>query len=135
MRPNERFLSHSSVDRDAASTLAGILNEHGVPTFYAPEDLLGGQPWQDAILAALERCDWFAVLLTPDAITSMWVRRETAFALNERRYENKIVPLMYRPCELGSLKWLRLFQVLDFQQDFRGGCRDLLRLWGIDLGE
>ena len=65
--------------------------------------------------AAIKRCDWFIVLLSPVAIDSMWVKRETALALSDRRYDNRIIPVNYRPCDLGPLEWLRIFQIVDFQ--------------------
>jgi hypothetical protein len=133
MPPLEAFLSHSSVDHEMAGKIARLLRGHGVPTFYAPQNLVGGQAWQDEILGALTRCDWFLVLLSPDAITSMWVKRETAWALQDVRYENRIIPLMFRDCELGPLQWLRLFQIVDFRGDFDAGCRNLLRVWGLEL--
>ena len=133
MQPNEVFLSHSSDDRAMAERIADCLRRHGIPTFYSPLNLLGAQQWQNEILNALMRCDWFLVLLSPAAIDSMWVKRETAFALNDLRYENRIVPLMFRPSNLGPLEWLRLFQFVDFQAGFDDACRALLRTWGIGL--
>lgn len=82
---------------------------------------------------ALQRCDWFMVLLSPDAAASMWVKRETALALDDKRFENRIIPLNYRTCDLGFLGWLRTFHMINFQGDFDQGCRDLLRIWGIGL--
>jgi hypothetical protein len=133
MQPTEVFLSHSSEDRAMAERIAACLRGHGVPTFYSPVNLVGAQQWQNEILGALERCDWFAVLLSPDAVNSMWVKREAAFALNEPRYEDRIVPLVYRPCDFGPLKWLQLFQYVDFQGEFDEACRALLRVWGLGL--
>ena len=133
MPPREAFLSHSSEDRAIAQRIAEMLCDNGVPTFYAPANVVGHQQWQDEILKALQRCDWFLVLLSPDAIQSMWVKRETAFALKERRYEDKIVPLNYRDCDLGPLEWLRLYQFVDFRADFSEGARTLLRVWGLGL--
>jgi hypothetical protein len=133
MQPHEAFLSHSSNDKDAAEKIALLLRDHGVPTFYALSNVLGAQQWQDEILEALKRCDWFLVLVSPDAIDSMWVQRETAYALADRRYENRIVPLVYRDCDLGRLDWLKIFQLVDFRTDFLQGCRELLRIWGLAL--
>jgi hypothetical protein len=65
----------------------------------------------------------------------MWVRREVAFALQDPRYEDRIVPLKYRECDLKSVQWLTLFQMVDFAGVFADGCRDLLRIWGIGLRE
>ena len=133
MPPAEAFLSHASANREAADEIAELLRKHGVPTFYAPTEILGAQQWQNEIIGALDRCDWFLVLLSPQSVESMWVRRETAYALAERRYEDKIVPLMLQDCDLGGLAWLKLFQTIDFRANIRTGCRDLLKIWGIGL--
>jgi hypothetical protein len=69
---------------------------------------------QNEILSALQRCDWFLVLLSPDSMKSMWVKREVAFALQDPRYEDRIVPLTYRDSDLRSLQWLTLFQMISF---------------------
>ncbi len=118
-----------------AQRLATVMTRHGVPTFFSPQNIIGARQWQNEILSALQRCDWFVVLLSPDAINSMWVKREVAFALQDPRYEDRIIPLMYRDCDLKSLQWLTLFQIVDFVGDFTDGCRDLLRIWGIGLRE
>jgi len=116
-----------------AQSLATVLTHHGIPTFFSPQNIIGAQQWQHEILRALQRCDWFVVLLSPDAINSMWVKREVAFALQDPRYEDRIVPLKYRDCDLKSLQWLTLFQMVNFTGDFTDGCRDLLRIWGIGM--
>jgi hypothetical protein len=86
-----------------AQRLATVLARHGVPTFFSPQNIIGAQQGQNEILGSLQRCDWFVVLLSPDAINSMWVKREVAFALQDPRYEDRIVPLKYRDCDLKSL--------------------------------
>ena len=133
MPPIEVFLSHSSLDQVTAGRVAHVLGGHGVPVFYSAENILGAQQWQNEILDALQRCDWFIVLLSPDAIDSMWVKREVAFALNDARYEDRIVPLSYRECDLESMRWLTLFENVDLTGDFEAGCRDLLQIWGIEF--
>ena len=62
----------------------------------------------------------------------MWVKREMNFALNQNRFENKIVPLLYQPCDYDRLSWtLHSFQMIDFTQPFEQGCRALLSVWGL----
>lgn len=62
----------------------------------------------------------------------MWVKRELMFTLQQNRFEDKIVPLLYRPCDFERLSWvLPIFQFVDFQNEFESGCRDLLRRWGL----
>lgn len=53
--------------------------------------------------------------------------------LQDPQYEDRIVPLKYRECDLDSLQWLTLFQMIDFSGDFAAGCRDLLKIWGVGL--
>jgi len=132
MIPNEVFLSHSSLDHDFVTNLANVLRRHGVPVWYSPINILGAQQWHDEIGAALRRYDWFLIVLSPHAADSMWVKRELTFALRQKRLVNRIVPLLYQPCDFESFSWvLPDFQIIDFQRTFEDGCRDLLRLWGL----
>lgn len=132
MKPLEAFLSHSGADRDFASGLAEVLRRHGVPVWYSRTDIAGAQQWHDEIGAALRRCDWFLLVLSPASIASMWVKRELIFALQQNRFENGIVPLLYQTCDIERLSWvLPSFQTVDFRGGYDDGCRSLLRLWGI----
>ncbi len=132
MLPREVFLSHSSADQPFVAELATMLRRHGIPVWYAPTELLGAQQWHDEIGAALQRCDWFVIVLSSQALQSMWVKRELMFALDERRYQNKIVPLLLQACEHSQLSWtLSAYQFVDFTNDFDDGCRALLRVWGL----
>jgi hypothetical protein len=130
--PQEVFLSHSSKDRRMASQIAVMLRSHGVPVWYSETNLLGAQQWHDEIGAALARCDWFVILLTPQATASKWVKRELLYALRSSRYEDRIVPINYRKCDSSRLSWtLDDFQAIDFTGEFDNGCRTLLRTWGL----
>lgn len=134
--PREVFLSHSSKDRLTATRIASVLREHGVPVWYSETNLLGAQQWHDEIGAALSRCDWFVILLSPAATRSKWVKRELLFALRHPRYEERIVPINYRVCDSSNLSWtLDDFQAVDFTHDFHKGCRSLLRIWGLGFRE
>jgi len=134
MPPAEVFLSHSSQDREMASRVAEMLRAHGVPVWYSETDIVGARQWHDEIGAALARCDWFIVLLSPDAVSSKWLKRELLFALGNDRYDGRIVPIRYRDCDYKQLSWtLDVFQMVDLSGEFTAGCRDLLRIWGIGL--
>ena len=104
--------------------------------------------WHDEIGAALRRCDWFVLVLSPDAVDSMWVKRELLYSLQQDRFEGRIAPLLHRACAYDELSWtlsqlhlnnpvLRQApcpatqQVIDFVHSFDVGCRELLRIWGI----
>jgi hypothetical protein len=132
MPPSELFLSHSDQDREFATAVAEALRQRGIPVWFSRTNILGAQQWHDEIGAALQRCDWFAVILSPNSIASMWVKRELLYALQQNRFENKIVPMLYQPCNADQLSWtLSIFQAIDFTGAFDDGCRQLLRIWGI----
>lgn len=132
MIPREIFLSHASEDRLFATAVTETMRHHGLPVWYAPTNIIGAQAWQDEIGAALKRCDWFVVMLSPNAIASMWVKRELQYVLRQRRFEERIVPLLYLPCDPEPLSWTLLsLQTIDFTQSFDDGCAQLLRIWGI----
>lgn len=135
MLPKEVFLSHCSTDRDFATRLSDMLRRHGIPVWYSRSNILGAQQWHDEIGAALKRCDWFLVVLSPSSVQSIWVKRELLFALQQDHFEGKVVPLVLAPCDYEKLSWtLPIFQKVDFGGSFEAGSRELLRVWGVGFG-
>ncbi len=133
MQPNEIFLSHSDRDHAFATLLVEALRRRGISVWYSRTHILGAQQWHDEIGAALQRCDWFAVILSPNSVESMWVKRELLYALQQNRFENKIIPILYQPCDYNRLSWtLSIFQAIDFTGAFDDGGKQLLRIWGLD---
>jgi hypothetical protein len=99
--------------------MAEVLRHHGIPVWYSETNIVGAQQWHDEIGAALRRCD-------------IWVKREVLFSLNDHRYAERIIPILYQPCDYDQLSWtLSLLQIVDFTGDFESGCRALLRIWGL----
>lgn len=130
--PNEVFLSHSHLDREFASELAGVIRHHGISVWYSQTNILGAQQWQDEIGVALRRCDWFVVIPSPQSAESMWVKRELSYALQQNRFANKIVPITYQPADYDRLSWtLSLFQMVDFTRTREQGYAELFRIWGL----
>ena len=133
-RPREIFLSHATADRRTATQIADILRRHRIAVWYSRTHLRGAQQWHDEIGAALNRCDWFIVLVSKAAIRSRWVKHELVFALQSDRYEKRILPIQIRACDPAELSWtLKNFQIVDFTGGFLKGSRALLRTWGIRL--
>lgn len=127
------FLSHSSKDRAFTLRLVKVLERRQIPYWYSATDINGAKQWHDEIGRASVQCDWFLVILTPNAIRSRWVKRELLFALDEDRYNQRIIPLLYKPCKYSRLSWtLPGFELADFTTTFEDGCKALLRVWGIE---
>lgn len=130
--PREIFLSHASSDRRFADRLAKTLRRHGIQVWYSRTHLRGAQQWQEEIGLSLRRCDWFVVILSPKAVKSMWVKRELSYALIQKRFQDKIVPVIHRKCDYEKLHWtLASFQTVDLTGIFSNGCQDLLKTWAV----
>jgi len=51
-----------------------------------------------------------------------------------KRYQKRIIPLLFKKCDLRSLSWtLPQFQMIDFTKDYWEGCDELLRVWNKRL--
>ena len=132
-RPRLCFLSHSHHDRRFAQRLESTLNSHGVPVWYSPTQIRGSQQWLDEIGKALKRCDWFIIVLSPQAVKSIWVKRELDYAIRHRRFNERIIPIKYRDCQHTKLSWtLDGIQTVDFTKEREAGFVELLRIWGIE---
>lgn len=132
-RPEEVFVSHAVADEKFVDRLVSTLRRHDIVAWYSATDLVGGMQWQEEIGAALNRCDSFIVVLSPAALESMWVKRETYYALAQVRLFEKIIPVLYRECSAASLAWpLTNYQYVDFRRGFEAGCRELLRVWDVE---
>lgn len=130
--PRETFISHSACDRAFVERLVGMLQRHGVPYWYSGTSIQGGQQWHDEIGAALGRCDWVLVLLSPASVRSRWVKSELLYSLRQERLDKRIVPLLLQDCAFDDLSWtLGAMQMIDFRSDYDSGCRALLQTWGI----
>src|SRR5512138_3975262 len=110
MKPRHAFLSHASQDRAFAAKLAATLERHGVTVWYSANSLRGSQEWQNEIGDALASCRWFLLLGTRSACRKprnkpWWVQREVLYALNESRYEGRVVPLLRENADLKKLAW------------------------------
>ncbi len=128
--PSEAFLSHASANRTFVERLCEELRRHGVPFWYSTRNIAGAQQWHDEIGAALGRCDWFVLVLSPESVRSKWVKHELLFALNNARYEKRIIPCLFKKCDVDKLSWtLSSFQFIDFSKSFEQGMRALLRVW------
>ena len=130
--PTEVFVSHSHKDRAFVEWLIGVLRRHRIPVWYSDTHIQGAQQWHDEIGRALQRCDWFILVLSPDAVDLRWVKRELLYALQQDRFEGRIAPLLHRACDYEQLSWtLPQLQIIDFARSFDDGCRELLRMWGV----
>ncbi len=128
------FLSHSSEDKPALKKLVAVLRAHGIKVWYSEKHIKGATQWHDEIGKALKRCDWLCIILTPNSVKSKWVKREVHYALREDRYENRVIPLIFRKCDVEQLSWtLPGLQTIKVSGRWAKAMTELLGLWGLKL--
>src|SRR5436305_3259722 len=93
------FVSHSHLDNGFGTKLAQDLRRVLVDEDAVFYDVLGGlhggERWWEKIVEELTARNVFLLVLSPDAMNSLWVRREIDVALNENK---DIIPLLFRSC-------------------------------------
>ncbi|MEO8355453.1 MAG: TIR domain-containing protein [Chloroflexota bacterium] len=85
------FISYSRKDIGFVRKLSGDLEKLGYEVWWDVSDLRGGDDWVRVIPEAIEASQFFLVVLSPNALTSEWVRKEYTQAL---KLKKKVIPLM-----------------------------------------
>ena len=120
------FISYSmKTAADIARNIADALRERGISCWYAGEhEELGEYP--ENIVAALEDCRVFLLIMNRAAIHSLDVKSETAIAFNRlRKYHQQrkgkitLIPFRIEDCSLEDDKVMYYYLVL---QDIVDGC-------------
>lgn len=119
--PNQKsfqvFVSHSSKDRlFVQDEIIPFLEAAGFGVWYCGDEIVAAEVWEREIYDGLTRSDFFMIVLSPDAVDSLWVRTELSWAL-DHRWE-KIIPVVHRSCNTDELNLqLRNIQHVDFSDD------------------
>ena len=91
------FISYSRKDLTFVEQLALDLKGAGLEVWYDVSRLEGGERWRTEIQNAIKSSQYVIIVLSPDSVESVWVEREFIYSSNLNR---KIIPLLYRQCEL-----------------------------------
>lgn len=132
-RGQDIFLSYNSCDREAVLLVRGVLQQHGITTFFDRESLIPGLPWVDALERALGDTRAVAVFLGRDGLGS-WQKRELWLALDRQAREEKagrrfpVLPVLLPGTELQKAPG---FLLLSTWVDLRQGVQDTGALGGI----
>lgn len=103
------FISYSRSNRDFALSLAKELRSSGFDIWLDQLDIPTGSRWDDEVEQALEACEIFMVILTPDSISSNNVKDEIGYAIDNNK---RILPVLLQNATVPFR--LRRFQYVDF---------------------
>ncbi len=95
------FLSHSHADKEFAKQLARDLLIGKIAVWFDEAEIRGGDSLSSRILEGIAEMEFFGVILSPNAVESLWVRRELEAArdLESSVGRPKILPIRYQVCE------------------------------------
>lgn len=114
------FISYSHKNIDFVRKLVGDLRRQRV-TVWFDERLRGGKGWQDQLAQAIRTANAFALVMSPDSLTSEWVGWEIAQA---RALGKPIFPLWHQPCD-DVPDYLDALQRIDLMADYARGVMEL----------
>jgi hypothetical protein len=104
------FISYSTKDQDFADRLHAHLQSKGVRSWFAPQDIKGGEKLHEQIDAAIRLHDKLLLILSPHSIESEWVKTEIAKA---RRREVRDKQRILFPIRLVPFETLRDWECFD----------------------
>jgi hypothetical protein len=125
------FLSHTRVDKPFVEKLADHLKKLGVNVWFDKWEIRVGDSITWKIDDGIRENEFLAIVLSPDALRSEWVKTELSAAwirqMNTRRVG--VLPILLRDCEIPLLLADRRYA--DFRTDFDGGISQLAGALGI----
>jgi hypothetical protein len=86
----QAFVSYASEDQAIAQDVAAALKANGVAVWIAPDSILPGQVYNEAIVAGIRASEALCVLISPHANASKHVAREVGLADDQGK---RIVPI------------------------------------------
>lgn len=123
------FLSHSHKDKQFVERVATDLCQNGIEVWYDSWDLDIGHELTIKIQEGLATSDYVAIVLSPAAVESVWVRNEWSTMLNQELDQRKVIilPIFYQECSLPLLLQGKVY--IDFRNlaDYHAQLQNLLR--------
>lgn len=110
------FLSYAHQDIDLAKKIEAVLEDEGLQVWNAETEILPGDNFAEKISDALKASDAMVVLLTPESLNSKWIQWEIEYALSNKSYNRRVIPVLVGSEEsvsLESIPWiLRKLQMI-----------------------
>jgi ribosome-associated translation inhibitor RaiA len=95
------FISYSFKDSQFAKLLANEVKKMGFQVFIGDQEIEAGDSIPQAIGEAINNCDYFIIILSPDSIDSSWVKREIDIEMMRKNIT--VVPVLYKECKIQPL--------------------------------
>jgi hypothetical protein len=115
------FISHSSKDEGFVLRLANDLTKAGFKIWHDDKNIKVSQSIPGEVSKGLTECEYFVIVLTPEAVASHWVQREIDAALMGKK---TIVPVLLKDCDRPAL--IQANKYADFRTDYQSGLKGIM---------
>lgn len=88
------FLSYTHTDRALAQKVADALKRAGFDVWETLNEIFPGENWADKTAQALRESEAMVVLVTPDSLSSPHVMYEIDYALSNKAYKGRLIPVV-----------------------------------------
>ena len=121
------FLCHASVDKPFVEELARDLRSTGIDFWLDKWEIKVGNSIVEKIQDALEAQDFLIVVLSPESVSSTWVKKELTAALVRELEDRQVVilPVLFRETQIPSPLRDKLYA--DFTVNYTTGMETLLK--------
>jgi len=122
----EVFISYSRADSSKAVLISAALQKAGVTVWLDRHSVEAGDSWVTSVFRGLETADFVVALLSPSAVASQWVRKETetALAYSLSGTGQVLIPVLLEDVTPPTL--LKTLQLIDLTKDFESGLARLV---------
>jgi TIR domain len=127
---NSIFLSHNKADKEFVGKIYEDLTSYAIRVWLDEAEIEPGDSLIGKIEEAIDTMDYLGIMLSPNSVSSSWVREEVRMAMHEqiRGKKIKVIPISIKNCELPG--FLREKRYIDFRdstaQSYQEGMRQLI---------
>ena len=114
------FLSYSNKDRNLSGELKEKLENLGLESFLAHEDIEPSKEWEEEIIRNLKECDIFIPIISENFKESKWTDQESGFAFAAGKF---IIPI---DIGLGPYGFIGRYQSLKFDGNINHACDEIM---------
>ncbi|BDP41252.1 hypothetical protein DAETH_12210 [Deinococcus aetherius] len=124
-------VSHTSIDKPFVEKLAHDLRSVGVNVWFDKWEIQVGQSITWKIEEGIRENEFLAIVLSPEALKSEWVKTEISAAWVRQMAERRVfvLPILYRECEIPL--FLADKKYADFRGNYDLGVSELVDALGV----
>jgi TIR domain/Effector-associated domain 7 len=126
------FLSHNSIDKPWVIHLKNALQAQGLKVWLDRDEIRPGDLFVDVLETGLEESNAVALIVSPEAIASGWVKEEYSRALSlahEKNQPLQLIPVILREAKLPGFLTSRSW--IDFRDESTFNANLERLVWGI----